>query len=286
MITIINPSVEVITEKNPLKRIELCARVCYKSESKITEDSAYKFCKGMLNSGHTSVFEHAFVKVPGEVWRKENMSFARAMGSYGIQDRVKCRMSSPVHWMNARDFLALGGSLDALAELECDDTEFCTVRFITDRAIWLELRRHRAMQAMDDTLDIDATIPMGVTQESTRYVNYGDCTQFVRPLPFEWASDETSTKYKLWEDACAASAKYYRDMLAEGCRPQEARSVLNSSAKTELIISGDVFRWQSLIDLRYAEGAHPQCRLLLEMLGKEDNCNEYIKRHLEEVAKA
>ena len=60
---IIEPAVEIITEQNPLKRIELCGRVCYKSEDRITADSAYTFVKNIIANGHTSVLEHARIVV-------------------------------------------------------------------------------------------------------------------------------------------------------------------------------------------------------------------------------
>lgn len=41
-----------------LKHIERCGRTCYKSEDKITDGSAEKFIKMLINSGHESVLEH------------------------------------------------------------------------------------------------------------------------------------------------------------------------------------------------------------------------------------
>ena len=60
---IIEPAVEIITEQNPLKRIELCGRVCYKSEDRITKDSAEQFVQTLINRGHTSVLEHARIVI-------------------------------------------------------------------------------------------------------------------------------------------------------------------------------------------------------------------------------
>ena len=56
---IIEPFFEFIDELDPLKKIEICGRVCYKSESKITADSAETFVKNLIRSGHESVLEHA-----------------------------------------------------------------------------------------------------------------------------------------------------------------------------------------------------------------------------------
>lgn len=62
---IINQSYEIlnISHPNPLKFIEQCGRVCYKSESRITEDSAEKFVKMLIKRGHHSVLEHVNITV-------------------------------------------------------------------------------------------------------------------------------------------------------------------------------------------------------------------------------
>lgn len=46
-----------------LKHIELCGRVCYKSEDKITDESAERFVRRIIKSGHESVLEHASITV-------------------------------------------------------------------------------------------------------------------------------------------------------------------------------------------------------------------------------
>ena len=58
---IIKPKVKLITPINGdiiLKRLEECGRVCYKSEHKITEDSAPAFVSRIIQSGHEAVLEH------------------------------------------------------------------------------------------------------------------------------------------------------------------------------------------------------------------------------------
>src|SRR5690606_1047267 len=41
-----------------IKKLERCGRICYKSEDKITDESAYKFIKNIIKRGHESVLEH------------------------------------------------------------------------------------------------------------------------------------------------------------------------------------------------------------------------------------
>ena len=58
---IIKPDVEFITPidgATVLKQLEKCGRVCYKSEDKITEDSAGQFVAGIIKRGHEAVLEH------------------------------------------------------------------------------------------------------------------------------------------------------------------------------------------------------------------------------------
>ena len=63
---IVEPKVEIITPINGeeiLKHIEKVGRICYKSESNITDDSAEKFVTGIIKRGHESVIEHFNITV-------------------------------------------------------------------------------------------------------------------------------------------------------------------------------------------------------------------------------
>lgn len=63
---IIKPSFEILDKLDGitmLKKLELCGRVCYKSEEKITQESAIKFISNILKSGHESVLEHEKISV-------------------------------------------------------------------------------------------------------------------------------------------------------------------------------------------------------------------------------
>lgn len=58
---IISPNVEILTPLDGqavLQHIELCGRVCYKSEDKITESSAPVFVSNIIKRGHEAVLEH------------------------------------------------------------------------------------------------------------------------------------------------------------------------------------------------------------------------------------
>lgn len=63
---IVKPNAEIISTVNGadiLRHIELCGRVCYKSEDRITDASAEKFVANIIKRGHEAVLEHASITV-------------------------------------------------------------------------------------------------------------------------------------------------------------------------------------------------------------------------------
>ena len=57
----------------------------------------------------------------------------------------------------------------------------------------------------------------------------------------------------------------YFNMLKEGCTPQEARSVLPNSLKTEIVVSMNPREWRHFFKLRCDKAAHPDMRVLALM---------------------
>lgn len=190
---IIDANVELITPIDGatiLKRLEECGRVCYKSEDKITPESAPKFVANILKRGHEAVLEHC--------------SF--------------------------------------------------TVKFICDRGVSHEIVRHRLAS---------------YCQESTRYCNYGNKGEeitVIRPCFWEDNSDAMCE----WRSAIRFAENHYLSLLQLGATPQEARSVLPNSLKTEVVMTANIREWRHFLKLRCSPAAHPQMRevalKLLEMV--------------------
>lgn len=121
-----------------------------------------------------------------------------------------------------------------------------TVKFICDRGVSHEIVRHRMAS---------------YCQESTRYCNYGkgkfgEEITVIEPCFLE----PGSRAYDYWRDACEGVEIRYFDMLAEGCTPQEARSVLPNSLKTEVVMTANIREWRHFLKLRCSPAAHPQMR--------------------------
>ena len=124
-----------------------------------------------------------------------------------------------------------------------------TVKFITDRGVSHELVRHRIAS---------------FTQESTRYCNYskgkfGSEITVIEPFFFGYDTE----RYKLWSTACEASEALYLQLLKDGAKAQEARSVLPNSLKTEIVVTANVREWRKIMELRTSKEAHPQIRQIM-----------------------
>ena len=120
-----------------------------------------------------------------------------------------------------------------------------TVRFITDRGVTHEIVRHRLV---------------AYTQESTRYCNYaGKEMEFIKPVFWE----EGSGLYVRWWQEMLQAERAYNDLIRAGCSPQEARSVLPNSLKTEIVCTANIREWRHILKLRTDKAAHPQMSALM-----------------------
>lgn len=127
-----------------------------------------------------------------------------------------------------------------------------TVRFICDRGVSHELVRHRLTS---------------VSQESTRYVNYDSRgIEFVIP---PWCDIDLENGQALtfgtalWINSMRALDGAYRELLANGWKPEQARSVLPNSLKTEIVMTANMREWRHIMALRTSRAAHPQMRELM-----------------------
>ena len=301
---LIKPSFEILDQQSGLegiyKQIELAGRTCYKSEDKITEDSAKGFVERMVKSGHGAMLEHGtvYMFIPFSSLN-ENYTTCHKYGDnkYSV---VKIRNE---HFLIEKNGCYITTNYRVLVEnnwlddlkFACDLTEWherrVTVKFTCDRGVSHEFVRHRVFS---------------FAQESTRYCNYSK-DKFGNELTFiipEWCPEIREDSNKGW-DPCSMYDKFYLQHLQmaedtyfnllkkwdekvpdkrynSGFRnnpwtPQQARAVLPNSLKTELVMTGFVSDWKHFFFLRDAVSAHPQARELAEPLHSTFIQREYIK---------
>lgn len=129
-----------------------------------------------------------------------------------------------------------------------------SVRFIVDRGISHEIVRHRLAS---------------YSQESTRYCNYskekfGWGITVIRPSTLE--KDENDPAYLTWKMTCECAEYGYLCLLRVGRTPQEARSMLPTCLKTELIMTANLREWRHFLRQRCSKAAHPDMRRVAYML--------------------
>jgi len=154
-----------------------------------------------------------------------------------------------------------------------------SLKFICDRGVSHELVRHRLFS---------------YAQESTRYCNYGGEVVYIVPCWFKKETKDlllylsninkfTFQTYegfpdiemaeRVWIDAMISAEESYRQMLNLHQAPQQGRSVLPNSLKTEIVVTGNVRQWRHFFKLRTAKNAHPQmrevARIALDILTKQ-----------------
>lgn len=130
--------------------------------------------------------------------------------------------------------------------------EKITVTIICDRGVSHEIVRHRIAS---------------YSQESTRYCNYSD-KKFGNELTFIKPSfwSKNDPQYKIWEEQMEQIEKTYNKLIRNGATPQEARSVLPNSLKTEIVVTMNIREWRHFFNIRTAQVAHPQMREIAQMM--------------------
>ena len=278
---LIKQSFEILDQQCGLegiyKQIEIAGRTCYKSEDKITDDSAKEFVDRMIKSGHGAMLEHGTVYLTMQygINREESDS---------IEKYVKNKYSKSTmdehgkyHITTNLRVLVENGWLDDLQYI-CEPTEYhekrITVKFITDQGILREFTRHRVFS---------------FAVESTRYCNYSR-SKFSNEITFiqpNWISDEDVKDYHInynyfidqdtnhitavnrFMSALKNAEYFYMELIKLGWKPQQARNILPLATKCDMIMTGFVSDWKHFFELRDAASAHPQAQELAHSLHEE-----------------
>lgn len=290
MIQMIKSSVAILDEKDMFKKIELAGRTCYKSEDKITDNSAHKFVSMLIKREHYAPLEHGVL-----IWKRLlasadyayelkakyskydfiNITITPITGIYRLILSANIRAlieSGLIHWDNKKEDLVIAEQLyfdgficpidnieniKYLTNIEKKEHRYTTMRFICDRGVSHELVRHRLFS---------------FCQESTRYVNYLN-----RGMIFIEPSDYSNMKQSVREQifsACEYAENTYNNLLQSGCSPQQARAVLPNMLKTEVVVTGNEKEWKHFFELRCSAAAHPDMRRIANIAKKL-----YIKKY-------
>ena len=267
---LIESNVQIIEEKDPYKMIELAGRTCYKSEDKITEDSAKEFVDRMIKLGHGAMLEHGTIylkiqEINGHIppamlyWRDStNQKYSK----------VRTRLESDSPYSANCEVLYVTTNLRVLVEnnrladlqYQVKPTEYhekrITAKFICDRGVSHEFVRHRVFS---------------FAQESQRYCNYSkdkfnNEITFIMPSWWNYNSSIIESGERYFCEILQKCEDYYKSLLDMGYKPQEARVVLPNATKTELVMTGFESDWEHFFELRCSKAAHPDAQKLANEL--------------------
>lgn len=262
---LIESSVQIIKEKDPYKMIELAGRTCYKSEDKITEDSAKEFVDRMIKLGHGAMLEHGTIYLAclvfdGDVDNNNNLTPNHSFYKYQSNKYSKVKVAQYA-WSgedvacvttNLR-VLVENNWLDDLKTYRCEPTRYhekrITAKFICDRGVSHEFVRHRVFS---------------FAQESTRYCNYskdkfGNEITFIKPTWWHELGTTHKQDFEIFLEHCE---EQYLEFMDQGWKPQQARQVLPNATKTELVMTGFESDWEHFLSLRTSKNAHPDAQQL------------------------
>ena len=245
------------------------------------EDSPYyenltaeDFVNMLMKSGHGAMLEHGTVCLdcPETIfWKYNSNKFSKVIAVDTGETIGKGIYTSPIYKYYVTTNFRVLVENDWLDDLKyvCEPTEYhakrVMVRFICDRITSQSIVRHRTMS---------------FAQESTRYCNYskdkfGHELVFIEPS-WEFPTSDTVNVRERFEAMLNEAEANYMELIALGCKPQEARSVLLSSIKTEIVVTGFIDDWKHFFELRCDNAAHPDIRKLALDLQKQFRDRELI----------
>lgn len=229
--------------------------------------------------GNCAMLEHGtvYLKVPNSVV-DEGFQFGTNWSILCLNPYTKYTSDGDYYYYTTNYRVIIEHGLQGVLEYLCEPTEYhekrITVRFTTDRGVSHEFVRHRVFS---------------FAQESTRYCNYSK-DKFGNELTFiipNWVNTHCPNKEQEgpsvpdmeWSSAMLNAEASYMNLLKMGWTPQQARTVLPNSLKTELVVTGFVSDWKKFFRLRsrIAETGkpHPQAQELADSL-----MDEFVKRGL------
>jgi len=280
----IKPSFEIWEQPAGLegvyKQIEKVGRVCYKSEDKITEDSAKPFVERLVKGKHLSVCEHGTIYLQhnsaARIFHPLNKYYHNKYSKVKIieepDEKTSVNTNKVLVTTNFR-VLIENGWLDDLQYM-CEPTELhekrACVKFTTSIGISREFNRHRTFS---------------IAEQSTRYCNYsrdkfgGEISYVLPTWAYEGELYHLGTPEHAYYKALQVAEQQYMKLTKKlGMQPQQAREVLPLSTATEVVYTGFVSDWENFFKLRTlgTTGApHPDARALTSPLREE-----FIKRGL------
>jgi thymidylate synthase (FAD) len=306
---IIDPTtvIEDFTGKTCEEQIEICGRLCYKSEHKITQGSALDFVKKMIKDRHNAVMEMAtmtfFLDDPDyfldlEHWEilimkylviddyKDGLLITGSIRGFRevffqLSDDSLIKIIALQIWKKSPVLFCDYHERMKYIERESDVNDEIVVKMFSDFELeelrrevpWLYFRHKfvpvRFIVNRAVTHELVRHRPCSFLQESQRYCRYAN-DQFGNRVTFikPIFYEEGTEEYELWENSILQAEKTYLKLLKTSS-PQASRTVLPNSCKTEIIIYCSLEQWAHMFHLRTSPAAEPSMQQVMTPLYEE-----------------
>jgi len=249
---LVKPTAKLYWNKDSLKHIEYCGRVCYNSYDKMTEDSAEKFIDGLIKRGHYSVLEHAAVNINAEGFQLSLDKVKETDPEFGL--------------LMARANL---GSLRC-ADLVRFDSRFSTAASLKD------------LPRATDVLTFEITASRSCTHQFVRHRNMSFCERSLRFVSVEQPEVVLPESPFLSEiEVLNRCFDLYKELCKGGTSKDEARAFLPMCTATKLIATAQATWWLEFLRLRLHPAASKEMIYIAAQI--YDLCPAPIKEKAKEL---
>lgn len=309
---IVKQGYEEINIDSPTKHIERIARVCYKSEGKISDGTDIKMITKLRENGHLAMLEHyRFIMQVNKCIYDNIMMLnvpyfktsndGRYLISFNVRALIEmvdnvCRQ----HTCALNKGIAKGIQTELMGYISKNYKNgkylFDTSDFVLSTPIVFIDNNRENMSTLEWTrhgwMSVLFTTDRGIThelvrhrlcsfaQESTRYCNYSGEINIIEPL-----ADFGFNKGD-WIYTIENMERVYHNLVENGHSPQEARCILPQCTKSDIVVTANVEEWLHIFELRVMgmKGTpHPQMQELLRPLFR-DKIHEWYIKHADDDA--
>jgi thymidylate synthase (FAD) len=278
---LINPSVELIQQQPSLvgvyKHIERCARTCYKSEDKITDDSYMTMYNNLVQRGHLAMLEHGTVYLKDISWSHSHLEkyktnkYSKYNEVYLDKEEIEDGNDYDVsykygYYVTTNLRVIIENSWEDDLKYICEPSEFhekrITLKFTSDIQFYKDLTRHR-----EESYAI----------ESTRWCNYmakkfGMSISFFHP---QWLKEEDREEF---ENDCKFVENLYFKWKDKGWTTEQAAYFLIQGTAATVIVTGFTSGFKHIFDLRLNGTTGKPHETMLQLMGMAKE--ELIKNNL------
>ncbi len=279
------------------KTIERCARICYKSESKITDDSYEKFVNILKIKKHSRALEFATIHLKMsliEFYRIQTLLIDKGKwNDIWIKYNYDLKSNKVYISTNYRYYFELLKYVNLDKYFTEEDNDYYPkryiVHFIINRAIMDEFRTHVGLSHLAESTrycnynkdKFDNELTFIINNKMTLYYDnietkdVGNNEIYINgeEVPYYDDKDEITKKFLY---SFLKAEEDYLDLINKGCKAQEARDILPLDIKSELISCGFADAWDNFFYRRCAKDAHPMAREIALKLQDEFIRKGYI----------